>query len=211
MGGTRKSEIGDRMVKRLPLYLRLLREMRDHGEVFASSAALARILEVDPIVVRKDLAGSGVRGTPRLGFPIDPLIKGIERYVGWSDDTATVLAGVGRLGSALLGYAGFREHGLQIVAAFDLDARRVGRRVSGVTVYATDKLAEIVRRLNVRIGILTVPQEAAQPVADAMIAGGIRGIWNFTTVQLVVPAEVIIKREDLAASLAVLSHRLHVK
>jgi len=211
MGGTRKSEIGDRRVKRLPLYLRLLREMRARGEVFASSATLARILEVDPIVVRKDLAGAGVCGTPRLGFPIDPLITGIERYVGWSDDTATVLAGVGRLGTALLGYTGFREHGLQIVAAFDLAAWRVGRRVSGVPVYATDKLTEVVRRLNVRIGILTVPQEVAQPVADAMIAGGIRGIWNFTTVQLVVPAEVIIKREDLAASLAVLSHRLHVK
>ena len=209
MPRTQRSEIGDRMVKRLPRYLRLLREMHDRGEVFASGAALARTLEVDPIVVRKDLAGSGIRGTPRLGFPIEPLIKAIEHYVGLNDNTSAVLAGVGRLGSALLGYSGFRQHGLQIVAAFDQNVRRVGRRVSGVTVYATDELAEVVRRLNVRIGILTVPQEAAQPVADAMIAGGIRGIWNFTTVQLVVPPDVIIKREDLASSLAVLLHRLH--
>ncbi len=210
MGGTSKSEIGDRMVKRLPLYLRLLREMRDRGEVFASGAAMAKMLEIDPIVVRKDLARSGVRGRPRLGFPIEALVKAIEQYVGWSDDTAAVLAGVGRLGSALLGYSGFRQHGLQIVAAFDQDARRVGRRVSGVTIYAAEEVAEVVKRLNVRLGILTVPQEAAQRVAEAMIAGGIRGIWNFTTVQLVVPADVIIKREDLASSLAVLSHRLHV-
>jgi len=208
MGGTGKGEIGDRMVKRLPLYLRILREMRGRGATYASGTVVARALELDPIVVRKDLARSGVRGTPRRGFPVDALIQAIERYVGWSDDTAAVLAGVGRLGSALLGYGGFRQQGLQIVAAFDQDARRVGRRLSGVMVYAAADIADIVGRLSVKLGILTVPQEAAQPVADAMIAGGIRGIWNFTPVRLAVPGDVIVKREDLAASLAVLSRRL---
>jgi redox-sensing transcriptional repressor len=211
MGGTCKAEIGDRMVKRLSLYLRLLHELRDRNEPYASGAAVAKTLGLDPIVVRKDLARSGVRGTPRLGFPVTALIGAIEQFLGWNAESHAVLAGVGRLGSALLGYSGFHHHGLRIVAAFDDDPKRIGRKVTGVPVHATGEIATVVRNLSVALGILTVPPEAAQSVTDAMVAGGVRGIWNFTTVQLVVPDGVMVKREDLAASLAVLSHRLRAE
>jgi redox-sensing transcriptional repressor len=211
MGGTRKAEIGDRMVKRLSLYLRLLHELRARHELYASGAAIAKTLGLDSIVVRKDLARSGVRGTPRRGFPVAALIAAIEQFLGWNTESQAVLAGVGRLGSALLDFPGFHHHGLRIVAAFDDDPRRIGRKNAGVPVYATREMADIVRKLAVVLGILTVPPEAAQSVADAMVAGGIRGIWNFTTVQLVVPAGVTVKREDLAAGLAVLSHRLRAE
>jgi hypothetical protein len=106
----------------------------------------------------------------------------------------------------LLGYPGFQHQGFKIVAAFDANPKKRGK-ISGVPVYPSAQIAEIVRKLNVSLGILTVPADQAQSVADAMMAGGIRGIWNFTPVQLSVPADVIVKREDLAASLAVLSHR----
>jgi redox-sensing transcriptional repressor len=211
LGGTRKDEIGDRMVKRLSLYLRLLHEMRERGELYASGTAVAGTLGLDPIVVRKDLARSGVRGTPRLGFSVTALIAAIEQFLGWNAESHAVLAGVGRLGSALLGYAGFHQNGLRIVAAFDNNPRRVGHKMTGVPVHATGEITDVVRKLSVGLGILTVPPEAAQSVTDAMVAGGIRGIWNFTAVQLVVPAGVTVKREDLAASLAVLSHRLRAK
>jgi redox-sensing transcriptional repressor len=207
MSGARKAEIGDRMVKRYPLYLRVLREMATQGETYASGAVVAKALTLDPIVVRKDLSKTGVRGKPRVGFPMAEVIAAIERYLGWNASTEAVLAGAGRLGSALLGYPGFQHQGFRIIAAFDANPKKRGK-MSGVPIYAATQIAEVVRKLNVSLGILTVPAEQAQVAADAMMAGGVRGIWNFTPVQLSVPADVIVKREDLAASLAVLSHRL---
>ena len=207
MGRTQKSEIGDRRVKRLPLYLRVLREMADRGDIYASGAVVAKTLSLDPIVVRKDLSQTGVRGKPRLGFPLNEIIGAIENDLGWDAPTEAVLVGTGRLGSALLGYPGFREQGFKILAAFDLAPKR-RNLIAGIPVYPASQITETVRRLKVVLGILTVPADQAQSVADALVAGGVRGIWNFTPVQIAVPPEVIIKREDLAASLAVLSHRL---
>ncbi len=207
MSGAQKSEIGDRMVKRFPLYLRVLREMAERGDIYASGAVVAKALSLDPIVVRKDLSQTGVRGKPRLGFPVGEIINAIENYLGWDAPTEAVLAGAGRLGSALLGYPGFRDQGFKILAAFDVNPKRRSL-ISGIPVYPASQITETVRRLKVVLGILTVPADQAQSVADALVAGGVRGIWNFTPVQISVPPEVIIKREDLAASLAVLSHRL---
>ncbi len=207
MSGVRKAEVGDKMVRRFPLYLRVLREMSARGLSHASGAVVARALALDPIVVRKDLARTGVRGRPRVGFPTGEVIAAIEGFLGWNACSEAVLAGVGRLGSALLGYPGFSQQGFKIVAAFDVNPKRCGK-VAGVPVYPVAQLAETARRLRVALGILTVPEEQAQAVADAMVAGGVRGIWNFTPVQLAVPPEVRVKREDLAAGLAVLSRRL---
>lgn len=208
MSGAQKTEIGDRMVKRFPLYLRVLREMAEQGETFASGPVVAKALALDPIVVRKDLSQTGVRGTPRRGFPLLEIISAIEHFLGWNTATEAVLAGAGRLGSALLGYAGFHNQGITIVAAFDANPKKRGV-IAGVPVFPASQITETVLRLKAPLGILTVPADQAQTVADALVAGGVRGIWNFTPAQLTVPANVKIKREDLAASLAVLSRRLH--
>jgi len=208
MSGTTRGGAGSRSVKRFPLYLRVLREMELNGVVYASGAVVAKALSFDPIVVRKDFAKTGVCGKPRLGFPLNELIHSIEKFVGWQTRTDAVLVGAGRLGSALIGYPGFKEQGFQIVAAFDVKPNR-NQTISGVPVYPVSQLCERVKSLKVSLGILTVPDAFAQEVADAMIAGGVRGIWNFTPVRLKVPDFVIVKREDLAASLALLSYRLH--
>jgi redox-sensing transcriptional repressor len=197
-------------IKRMPLYLRLLRQMQAEGKTYASSAVLARALGLEPIVVRKDLAITGAVGRPRLGFPLNELIEHIERFLGWNNTTDAFLAGTGSLGSALLGYAGFAQHGLSITAAFDRDPQIVGSVVHGKKILPIHKLPELARRMHVQLGILTVPEAAAQSVAERMVDGGIRGIWNFTPVRLDLPPHIILQREDLAASLAVLSHRLYL-
>lgn len=198
-------------IKRLPLYLRSLRDLQMQGESYASSAALARELMLDPVVVRKDLAITGVVGRPRLGFPLDALISAIVDFLGWRNTTDAFLCGVGSLGRALLGYDGFHQYGLRIVAAFDVTPELIGTRERGVKVFDIGKLSAMVGRMKIQLGILTVPAEAAQEMADCMIAAGVRGIWNFTPVKLEVPEHVVIQRVDLAASLAVLSHRLSVQ
>jgi redox-sensing transcriptional repressor len=193
-------------IKRLPLYLRILSEMRDAGDEYASSAVVAERLSLDPIMVRKDLAGCGVTGLPRKGFPLADLYRAVERNLGCNVTCEAIMVGVGKLGAALLGHSGFEQYGIKIVVAFDLKPSEVNR--VGIPVHPMRKLEEVVAKTKARIGILTVPAEAAQPVADRMIAAGIKGIWNFTPVHLQIPEGIIVKRENLATSLIVLSHRM---
>ncbi len=185
--------------------------MQAKGETYASGAVVAKALQLDPIMVRKDMAMTGVTGRPRLGFPVDELVTAIEAFLGWTNMTDAFLCGVGSLGRALLGYEGFQQHGLSIIAAFDRDPAKVNTKERGVRIYAMDKLPAMIKRLHVQLGILTVPADAAQPIAEIMVKAGIRGIWNFTPVKLTLPQDVVIQRVDLASSLAVLSHRLYMQ
>lgn len=195
-------------LKRLPLYLRLLRTMQEQGAEYASGAVVAGELGIDPIVVRKDLAITGAVGRPRLGFQLDEIITAIENFLGWANTTDAFLIGVGNLGAALLGYQGFEQQGIRIVAAFDNNPQLIGTTIHNKTILNVKELPMLAKQMHVQIGILTVTGTVAQEIADRMIEGGIRGIWNFTPTVLNVPDHVILQREDLASSLAVLSHRL---
>ena len=126
----------------------------------------------------------------------------------FAGDNVAVLAGVGHLGVSLLQYSRFARYGLQIVAGFDSDERKVGTTVGGRPVYHVSALPQIVRSQAIGIGILATPMDAAQKVAETMAHAGIRGIWNFTPRRLTVPDQVIVERVELAASLAMLSQRL---
>ena len=195
-------------IRRYPLYLRAINAKIAQGDLHVSSAVLARELDIDPVVARKDLAMAGVPGTPRRGYPAKELTEAINRALGWDNTTDAALVGVGSLGCALLGYQGFEEQNLRIAAAFDEDPKLVGTVIHGVRVRAMDDLVKLVPRLKLKLGILTVPNLAAQVCADQLVAAGIRGIWNFTAIQLAVPETVKVQRVDLAASLAVLSHTI---
>ncbi len=195
-------------IRRYPIYLRCIKEMIAAGELHISSAVVAERLGFDPVLTRKDLARTGVPGKPRRGYPALALQDAINHALGWDSTTDAVLVGVGSLGNALLGYAGFEEQNLSIVAAFDAKVGIIGLTFHGVKVRPMEDLPRLVRRLAIRLGILTVPNAAAQTCADQLVAAGIRGIWNFTSVQLDVPAGVVVQNVDLAQSLAVLSHTI---
>jgi redox-sensing transcriptional repressor len=192
----------------MPSYLRELRRLQAEGRENVSATYLARELNMQPIVVRKDLASSGAVGTPRVGFDVDELIDAIEDFLGWKNTADAFLVGVGSLGTALLGYKGFGNHGLKIVAAFDTDPGKIGTEIHGKPVLKLDRLPQLARRMHVNMGVLTVPAEAAQEVTDLMVGGGMRAIWNFTPVKLDVPPGVVTQSEDLASGLAVLSVKL---
>jgi len=195
-------------VKRLPAYLQLLRVLQAEGHEYVSGTVLANTHNLEPVIVRKDLAVTGITGTPRRGFPVGELIPAIERFLGWNNQTKALLVGVGNLGAALLGYSGFEDLGLRIAGAFDADPGKAGLWVQGRRVQPMDKLITFARRGGISLGVLTVPASGAQAAADLMVRAGIRGIWNFTPVKLKVPEGVIVQKEDLAEGLAVLSHRL---
>lgn len=196
-------------IGRLPAYHRYLQEKLAAGEKTVSSTAIAEDLHLNAVQVRKDLSAiAREAGKPKLGFAVADLIADIDRFLGYDNLNDAVLVGVGGLGKALAGYVGFKNYGLNIVAAFDADPARVGTTVGGIKVFPADELARLVRRLNVLIGIVAVPKEAAQGVADELIKGGVRAIWNFAPVHLNVPENIAVKNEDMAASLAILSKRL---
>jgi redox-sensing transcriptional repressor len=205
--GVRKA--GLPCVKRMPAYLQLLRVLQAEGQEHVSGTVLASVHNLEPVIVRKDLAITGAVGTPRVGFRITELICAIECFLGWDNQTKAVLVGVGSLGTALLGYQGFHNFGFRIVGAFDQDPRGIGKWVHGRKVQAMEQLIPFVRRGKIALGVLTVPAEAAQATAELMVCAGIKGIWNFTPVKLQLPDQVASQKEDLAEGLAVLSHRLH--
>ena len=119
MDQNERKKVGIPTLKRLPLYLRLLRQMKDDGRDYASGTVVAKKLSLDPIVVRKDLAITGAVGRPRLGFQMDEIIEAIEDFLGWTNTSEAFLVGVGNLGRALLRHKGFEQHGLKIISGFD--------------------------------------------------------------------------------------------
>lgn len=195
-------------IRRLPMYFSLLQKAAQEGQKSVSSSQLAAALGLEPIQVRKDLEAIGVTGQPRVGFPVAELIQAIESFLGWDNTTDAFIIGAGHLGTALAGYRGFENRGLNVVALFDNDPRKVGQSIHGKEVLHIDKLANLANRLHVHIAILTVPAEAAASVAQLAIDAGIQAIWNFTPAKLTVPEGIILERVDLAASLAVLSSKL---
>ena len=196
-------------IRRLPTYLYKLSEMRKAGISIVATPELARYMNLGEIVIRKDLAVTGVTGQPGVGYKVKELIEAIKSYLNWDNASEAILVGAGSLGSALLGYEGFEEYGLKIIAAFDADPGKIGTEIHGRSVFGVERLEELVRRLHVRIGIICVPAAFAQEVADAMVAGGIRAIWNFANVSLKVPEEVVVQREVIAGGLAVLSVKMN--
>lgn len=195
-------------VRRLPAYLQMLRVLQAEGHEYVSGTILAGTHSLEPVIVRKDLAVTGVIGQPRRGFRVKELISAIERFLGWDNQTKAVLVGAGNLGAALLGYRGFEEFGLRIAGAFDADPTKVGKWVQGRKVQSMKQLEPFVKRGDIRLGVLTVPSQSAQTTADAMVQAGIHGIWNFTPVKLLLPASVVCHKENLAEGLALLSRRL---
>ncbi|MCP3966975.1 MAG: redox-sensing transcriptional repressor Rex [Lentisphaerae bacterium] len=196
-------------IRRMPTYLHKLTQMRKNGLDTVSTTIMARYMNLEPIVVRKDLELTGVTGQPGVGYKIKDLIDAIKSFLNWHNTAEAVLIGAGSLGRALLGYEGFEDYGLNIIAAFDADPSKIGSEIHDREVFDIIRLPELASRLQVNMGILCVPNEYAQESADMMIEGGINAIWNFTNVSLDVPEHVVVQREVIASGLAVLSVKLN--
>ncbi len=196
-------------LRRLPIYYQYLKKMRDEQKVdYISCTRIGNDLNIIPIQVRKDLAITDAVGKPKLGYTVSELVTTIEDFLGWNNTTDAYLVGVGNLGTALLGYQGFKEYGLNIIAAFDKDEAKVGSEIAGKKVLPVSKLPDMIKRMGIKIGILTVPAQAAQELADSMVKAGIQAIWNFSPIKVLAPPGVIVQHENLASSLVVLSKKL---
>ena len=197
-------------LRRLPLYYRYIKELEKQGEENVSCTQIAYRLNILPIQVRKDLEITEVVGKPKVGYKINEILPAIEKFFGWNNVTDAFIVGAGNLGVALMGYKGFKDCGINIVAAFDVDESKKGKTVEGTKIFDFNLFSDLVKRLKINIGILTVPASSAQSVADLMVDSGIKAIWNFAPVHIHVNDGVIVQHENLASSLAVLSKKLNL-
>jgi redox-sensing transcriptional repressor len=193
---------------RLPLYYRRLLSAIEEGEDVISSNDLGIAAGVPAAQVRKDLSHLGELGRAGIGYDVQQLAATLQEFLGLANDKDAVVVGAGNLGRALAAYPGFERYGLRIIALFDNDPAKIGTTIGDRQVFPLSKLGNLVQRLNVRMGIITVPVDQAQDIADLMVESGIEVIWNFAPRRLHVPPHVLLESEDLAARLATLSYHI---
>jgi len=197
----RYHRIPDETVRRLPVYLRGLIVSADQGREHISSQSLAEFVGVDAWQIRKDLSYFGDFGTPGVGYNIERLARGIKKTLRLDTIRRAALVGVGDLGSALLSYPGFRMYGLDIVAAFDVDPKKVGKTVGGVEIEDPAQLGTL-RQRDISLAIVAVPRAAAQATVDQLVAAGVRGILNFAPSKVTASKRVKVITLDIAMELA---------
>ena len=205
-----EKKISRSVLRRLPGYHAYLKSIQDSASPYISATALAAALGMGEVQVRKDLAMVSDGGRPKIGYLRESLIEDIEQFLGYDNTTDAILVGAGRLGQALLGYSGFDEYGLNILAAFDIRPE-TKRKDSGKPIYPLDELGPFCREHKIQMGIITVPTEFAQDACDLMIKAGIKAIWTFAPTHLDVPDNVMVHNENMANSLAVLSMHLQAQ
>jgi redox-sensing transcriptional repressor len=197
--------IPEATVARLPVYLRALSALQDHGIPTVSSEDLAAAAGVGSAKLRKDLSYLGSYGTRGVGYDVDYLVYQISRELGLTQDWPVVIVGIGNLGHALANYGGFASRGFHIAALLDADPARVGEVVAGLAVRHVSDLERIVPGLGPAIGVIATPATAAQEVCDRLVAAGVRSILNFAPLVLAVPGAVDVRKVDLAIELQILA------
>jgi redox-sensing transcriptional repressor len=201
-------KIAESTVRRLSLYLRYLEEFERHGHDTISSGQLATSGGTTSAQVRKDLSFFGSFGKRGLGYSTHELTSHIRSILGLDRTWRLAIVGAGKIGSALAGHRGFRDRGFEIVGIFDADPHRIGHTLLGLTIADVKTLESEIRRLRVEMAVLAVPPESAQAVATRLTKAGVQAILDFSTAPLSVPADVTVRRMNLALELEVLSYAL---
>ena len=197
--------IPDATVARLPLYLRALVELQERSIGTVSSGDLAQASGVNPAKLRKDLSHLGSFGTRGVGYPVKELVDGISGALGLTDDRPVVIVGLGNLGRALAHYGGFAERGFHVAALLDASPELVGTTVNGLVIEDVTRLERVVAERGVTIAVLATPADAAQEVADRLVAAGVTAILNFAPMHIDVPDRVTLRKVDLSVELQILS------
>lgn len=199
----RKERIPGPTVARLPIYFRCLAEMKDQNIRIVSSGDIAAAAGIKASQFRKDLSYFGEFGIQGLGYPVEDLLNRIRSIMQLDRRRRVVLLGAGNLGSALGNFPGFYKWGFDVVHVFDANQAKVGTDLNGV---AVEDIRALPKRLDVELGILAVPPEAAQSCAELLIQSGVRAILNFTSRPLTAPAGTVVRNVNLTHELAILAY-----
>ncbi|MCC7349286.1 MAG: redox-sensing transcriptional repressor Rex [Phycisphaerales bacterium] len=210
MDPTKPESVPNPAVRRLSLYLRQLEVFARKGRRTISSKQLGQSLNLTDAQVRKDLAYFGQFGHPGIGYRVDDLIAQVRRILGTDKIWNVLLVGAGNLGRALMSYKGFDAKGFRLVAIFDNDPSKVGKRQGPFVVESLNDLRSVIDQHAIRLAMIAVPADAAQEIADKLVEAGIRGLLNFAPISLNVPADVALNAVDLAVQMEQLSFLVNV-
>lgn len=190
--------------KRLSLYYRYLRILHETGTQRVSSTELSDAVKVDSATIRRDFSYFGALGKRGYGYDVEELMHFFSKILNQDRLTNVALVGVGNLGQALLHYNFRRSHNIRISAGFDINEQLMGTIQHGVPIYNINEVVEQLQQQQIDVAILAVPSEVAQETADDLVAGGIKGILNFTPIRVSVPANVRVQQVDLTNELQTL-------
>jgi len=200
--------IADSTVRRLSAYLRFLEDFENRGLETISSEELAQRGGTTSAQVRKDLSFFGSFGKRGLGYSVPELAGRLREILGLGKEWRVIIIGAGKIGAALAQYRGFRQRGFQILAAYDANEEKIGRKLESIPVRDIAQLERDVKQDHPDIAVLTVPAEEAQKVLDRVVKTGIKAILNFAPTQLQAPADVTVKTVNMAMELETLSYAL---
>ena len=200
--------IPDIVIRRLPVYVRTLRELQSRGATSISSDELADQIGVTAAQIRRDLSYFGRFGKQGKGYDAERLAEEIAHILRLDRQWDVALAGFGNLGQAIVHYQGFVPASFRIAAIFDRNEDAIGREVDGVVVKSPDEMTDEIARLGIKMGIIAVPAHAAQEITDAMIAGGVDAILNYAPVVLRTPARVTVREVDPVSAMQSMTYYL---
>lgn len=203
------AKISEAVVRRLPIYLRYLTHLQQVGIATVSSQQMGKTLDVNPAQIRKDLAAFGDFGKKGIGYDVHYLIEKIRQILKLDKEVHVALVGAGHLGHAISNYNAYSRDNMRIVAIFDADPSKLGKKIAGIPIQPLEELEETVKEKQIRLAIITVPAYAAQSVADQLIASGIEGILNFAPITLRTDKDVRIDYADVTSSLQSLAFYLN--
>ena len=196
-------------LRRLPMYLSFLKLLKNENIKFITAQEIARKLHTDPSQITKDLSGINIMGKTNVGYEVNKLISIIESFLGYNIHREAFIIGVGNLGTALMGFNEFYMEGMEIIKGFDVATEKIGKKINNKEVFNIDTIKEHFHKTPVDIGIITVPANQTQKIADILIKCGIKAIWNFSTVPISASDDVIIENTNIDSGLAMIKWKLN--
>ncbi|MBR2779299.1 MAG: redox-sensing transcriptional repressor Rex [Firmicutes bacterium] len=203
-----KAKISDAVVNRLPVYRRYLEDLMHEDVERISSNELSKRIGFTASQIRQDLNNFGGFGQQGYGYNIKALYKEINTILGLDMEYKMVIVGVGNLGQAIANHTKYYKNGFPIIGMFDINPKVIGLRINDVVVQDADNLVDFLKENKVDIGIITTEKEAAQGIADRLVQGGVKGIWNFAPRDLVVPKNVPVGNVHVTDTLNSLVYRI---
>ena len=197
------------VIRRLPKYHRYLADLLDKEVYRISSKELSEIIGFTASQIRQDLNNFGCFGQQGYGYNVEELFNELSKILGLDKSYNTIILGAGNLGQALANYGGFRRSGFKVKALFDIDPKLIGKKIRDLEVMDVADMEKFIKDEGIKIAVISTPKEKAQESADTLIKCGIKGIWNFAPLDIVVPEGIAVEDVNLSESLFVLSYMLN--
>lgn len=201
-------KVSDAVIKRLPRYFRYLADLKENGILRISSKALSEKMDLTASQIRQDLSCFGGFGQQGYGYNVELLYNEMKKILGVDRGFGTIIIGAGNLGQAIANHAKFEARGYFVKGIFDVDKSVVGSKINGIEIQHMDKIAEFCKKETIDVAILTVPRKVTAEIADLVVSLGVRGIWNFSAMDLRLPDEVVVENVHLSDSIMVLGYKI---